>query len=237
VAALQLFDGGTAVTYDFKELVARFDAATQGSSNTGRWNAAPTLEQVQLTLSGAPLGGAIAQEYAMNGAVLGDEPLADEDAEERAALPGGEWEQPPTLPDHEDHASGSTREHDDRHFSKDKHDSLADVLEAYLAQKPQYEFEAFVRELEHSDRRGEVLSTQDIAHRWQVVERYGNGLSNENDDDARRGAVYRFNEQGLLGNGALGGGFGYTGSTGMARGNASLRALQGLEEGFQLLRS
>jgi hypothetical protein len=241
VATLQLFDGGTAVTHDFKELVARFDAATQGSSSTGRWNAAPTLAQVQLTLSGAPLGGAIAQEYAMSGAVLGDDPLADEDAEERAALPGGDWDPPLTLSTSEDPHRGSKHERDagrdDRDYSKDKHESLADVLESYLAQKPQYEFEAFVRELERSDRRGEDLSEQDIAHRWQVVGRYGNGLSNENDDDARRGAVYRFNEQGLLESGAFGGGFGYTGSTGAARGIASLRALQGLEEGFQRLRS
>jgi hypothetical protein len=141
----------------------------------------------------------------------------------------------------EDPHRGSKHERDagrdDRDYSKDKHESLADVLESYLAQKPQYEFEAFVRELERSDRRGEDLSEQDIAHRWQVVGRYGNGLSNENDDDARRGAVYRFNEQGLLESGAFGGGFGYTGSTGAARGIASLRALQGLEEGFQRLRS
>jgi hypothetical protein len=177
----------------------------------------------------------------MSGAVLGDEPFADEGAEERGVLPGGDWDPPLTLSASEDPHRGSKHERDtgrdDRDYSKDKHESLADVLEAYLAQKPQYEFEAFVRELEHSDRRGEVLSAQDIAHRWQVVGRYGNGLSDENDDDARRGAVYRFNEQGLLGSGAFGGGFGHTGSTGMARGNANLHALQGLEEGFQLLRS
>ncbi|MGH2610755.1 MAG: calcium-binding protein [Tepidiformaceae bacterium] len=34
-----------------------------------------------------------------------------------------------------------------------------------------------------------------------------------------------------------GGGFGYTGSIGMARSSANLRTLQGLEEGFQRLRA
>lgn len=241
VTTLQLFDGGTAVTYDFKGLVARFDSETEGRDPTRRWSTAHALPAVQLTAGASPLGGDIAREYAMSGAVLGNEPLADEDVAERAALPGGDWDPPLTLSAHEDSAGGSQRERDsgrdNRDFSKDKQESLADVLEAYLAQKPQYEFETFVQELEHSNRRGEVLSAEEIARRWQVVGHYGNGLLNENDDDARRGAVYRFNEQGLLENGVFGGGFGYTGSTGMARGIASLRALQGLEEGFQRLRS
>jgi hypothetical protein len=140
-----------------------------------------------------------------------------------------------------DPAGGSRHERDtgrdDDHLSKDRRESIADMLEAYLAQNPQYEFEAFVQELWRPDRRGEVLSAQDIARRWQVAGRYGNGLLNEIDDDARQGAAYRFNEPRLLENGAFGGGFGYTGSTGMGRGIASLRTLQGLEEGFQRLRS
>jgi len=241
VTTLQLFDGETAVTYDFKALVERFDAETQGSHHTRRWSAAQALPAVQLTSGAEPLGGDIAREYAMSGTVLGDEPIADEDAEERAALPGGDWDQPPMLSAREDPPGGSQRERDsdrvDRHSSKGKRESLASLLEAYLAQKPDYDFAAFVQELERSERRGEAIGAQEIARRWQAVARYANGLPNEHDEEARGGAVYRFNEHGLLGGGAFGGGFGYTGSTGMARGSASLRTLQGLEEGFQRIHS
>jgi len=240
VTTLQLFDSGTAVTYDFKELVARFDAATQGASNTGRWSAAPTLAlpAVQLTGGAGPLGGDIAREYAMSGTVLGDEPLADEDAAERAAPPGGDWD-PTTLPARDVHRGGSKPERDgdrdDRYSSMGKRESIGGLLEAYLAQKPDYDFEAFLNEPERSERRGEALDAQEIERRWQAVARYANGLANEHDEE-RGGAVFRFNEPGLLGGGAFGGGFGDTGSTSMARGSANLRTLQGLEEGFQRLR-
>jgi len=241
VTTVQLFEGESAVTYDFKELVARFDAATQGRSNTRRWNAAQALPQVQLSFGGEPLGGAIAQEYAMSGAVLGDEPLADEDAEERAALPGGNWDPPLTRPAHDDDPGGSKRERAsdrvDRHSSKGKRESLAGLLEAYLAQKPDYDFAAFVQELERSERRGEAIGAQEIARRWRAVGQYASALANEHDEDARGGADYRFNDHGLLGGGAFGGGFGYSGSTGSLRRVANLQTLQGLEEGFQRIHS
>jgi hypothetical protein len=177
----------------------------------------------------------------MSGTVLGDEPLADEDAEERAALPGGDWDPPPTRPARDDDPGGSKRERDsdrdDRHSSKGKRESLAGLLEAYLAQKPDYDFEAFVQELERSERRGEAIGVQEIARRWRVVGRYASAFSNEHDEDARGGADYRVNDHGLLGGGAFGGGLGYSGSTGVLRRAVNLQTLQGLEEGFQRLHS
>jgi hypothetical protein len=77
----------------------------------------------------------------------------------------------------------------------------------------------------------------EIARGWQAVDRYVGVLSSEHDEDARNGAAYYVNEHALLGMGAFGGGFGSTGSTGIARGSANLRTLQGLEEGFQRLRA
>lgn len=236
VTTLQLFDGGTAVTYDFKALAARFDAETSGRHPTHRWSAVQALPAVQLTSGAEPLGGDITREYAMTGTVLGDEPLADEDAEERAALPGGDWD--PLPASNNAHPLGSNSRHDsDRgeHHSKGKRESPADLLEAYLGQKPHYDFEALARELERPDRHGEALNAQEIARRWRVVGQYASALSNEHDEDARGGADYRFNEHGLLGGGAFGGGFGYSGSTGVLRRVANLQTLQGLEEGLERL--
>jgi len=137
----------------------------------------------------------------------------------------------------ERHGKPDGRKHDDHDDDRSdrKGNRMVDCLAAYVESKPRYDFEALAKELERSERRGEALDAQEIARRWQAVSRYAGALSNEHNDDARGGAVYRFNEHGLLGGGAFGGGFGYTGSTGMARGNASLRTLHGLEEGFQRL--
>ncbi len=236
VTTLQLFDGGTAVTYDFKELIARFDAETQGRHPTHRWSAVQALPAVQLTSGAEPLGGDITREYATSGTVLGDEPLADEDAEERAALPGGDWD--PLPASNNAHPLGSNGKHDsDRgeHHSKGKRESPADLLEAYLGQKPHYNFEALARELERSERHAEALNAQEIARRWRVVGQHASALSNEHDEDARGGADYRFNNHGLLGGSAFGGGFGYSGSTGALRRVANLQTLQGLEEGLERL--
>lgn len=71
-----------------------------------------------------------------------------------------------------------------------------------------------------------------IARRWQRVARYGAGLADDQDDDARGGADFRFNDDGLPVGSAFGGSFGATGSTDAA----NLRTLEGLEEGFQRLR-
>jgi hypothetical protein len=139
----------------------------------------------------------------------------------------------------EEHGESSQRREEDRQKNHPgpKRDRISELLAAYLGQEHRYDFETLARDLEREDRREETLTVQEIARRWQWVSAYASGLANDHDDDARRGAVYRFDEQGLLVSGAFGGGFGYTGSTGMARGIASLRALQGLEEGFQRLRS
>jgi hypothetical protein len=123
---------------------------------------------------------------------------------------------------------------DDR--SGGRAENLAELLDAYLADKPRYDFEVLERELERSERCRELLDAREIARRWQAVARFANALSQEHDEDACGAALHRFTEHALLGGGASGGGFGYAGSTGMARGTANLRTLQGLEEGFLRLR-
>jgi Ca2+-binding RTX toxin-like protein len=137
------------------------------------------------------------------------------------------------------HGKSDDRKHSDHDDDRSdrKGDPITDCLAAYLGRKPQYDFEALALELEHADRNGEAIGAQEIARRWRAVGQYASALANEHDEDARGGAAYRFHEHGLLGGGAFGGGFGYTGSTGMARGSASLRTLQGLEEGFQRIHS
>lgn len=246
VTTLQLFDGAAAVTYDFKALAARFDAETHGRRQTGRWSAEPALSEVQLGSGSEPLGGAIAREYAMTGTVLGDVPLAIEDAEERAALPGGDWTAPPLLPGGDDRAlhgggSGSRHANDrDDHPSRHERDRMADLLEAYLAHKPRYDFETLARDLERGgERREDALNAREIANRWQRIGRYVNGLSDERDEDARHGAgEWRgFDALSLLGGGSSGGAFGHAGSTGAKHGFANQKTLQGLEEGFHRLRS
>ncbi|MGQ0578864.1 MAG: putative Ig domain-containing protein [Betaproteobacteria bacterium] len=139
----------------------------------------------------------------------------------------------------DDHGKSDARRRDeeDNDTLQRQSDRLADLLEAYLAQRPHYEFEWLAEELTHADGRKAALSASEIARRWQVVARYASALLHEHDEDARGAALHRFPEHGLLGGDAFGGGFGYTGSTGMVRGSANLRHLQGLEEGFQRLRA
>jgi hypothetical protein len=139
--------------------------------------------------------------------------------------------------DDERRGKPDSRKHDDRDDDRSEHkgDRMADCLVANVESKPRYDIEALAQELERSDRHGEALNAQEIARRWQVVGRYASALSNEHDEDAQGGADYRFKDQGLLGGGALGGGFGYSGSTGAPHRIATLQTLQGLEEGFQRL--
>jgi hypothetical protein len=237
VTTLQLFDEGIASAYDFKALVARFDAATQGRSRTEYWSAAQALAQVRTRSGGEPLGGEIAREYATSGTVPGDVPLAGEGAEERAALPGGDWGPPPAA--NPTHSSGSDSRHDGErgaHPSRDQRESHADLLEAYLERTPRYDFEALAREMERGDEPERALSALEIARRWERVSRYAAGLADERDEDARYGAARDWRAGlDLPGTGALGGGFGHAGSTGMTRGMANLKTLQGLEEGFHRL--
>ncbi|MGH6692216.1 MAG: calcium-binding protein, partial [Gammaproteobacteria bacterium] len=134
-------------------------------------------------------------------------------------------------------SDGRKREDRDDDRSERKPERLGDVLEAFLARTPRDDFEALEREFERPVRRSHALDAQEIARRWQAVERYTRGLASEHDDDARHGAAVEWHiARDSLGAGALGGGFGYSGSTGMARGVVNLRTLQGLEEGFQRLR-
>jgi hypothetical protein len=139
--------------------------------------------------------------------------------------------------DDERHGMPDGRNHDDRDDdrSDQRGDRMADCLAAYVESKPRYDFEALAHELERSDRHGEALNAHEIARRWQVVGRYASELSNEHDEDARGGADYRFKDHSLLGGGASGGGFGYSGSTGAPHRIATFQTLQGLEEGFQRL--
>ncbi|MGH8621437.1 MAG: putative Ig domain-containing protein, partial [Burkholderiales bacterium] len=122
-----------------------------------------------------------------------------------------------------DHGKSESRQHEeqDDERSQLQFGRLADLLEAYLTQKPRYEFELLADELTRADGRGPALSAREIAHRWQAIARYASALSHEHDEDARGAALHRFPEHGLLGGGTFGGGFGYTGSTGMARGSAN----------------
>jgi hypothetical protein len=129
------------------------------------------------------------------------------------------------------------RKHDDRDDDRSVHkgDRMADCIAAYVESKPRYNFEALALELEHADRNGEALNVHEIARRWRAVGQYASALENGQDEDARGGADYRFNDHGLLGGGAFGGGFGYSGSIGALRRVANLQTLQGLEEGLQRL--
>jgi hypothetical protein len=137
------------------------------------------------------------------------------------------------------HSKPDSGKHDDRgdDHSDRKGDRLTDFLAAYIESKPRYDFEALALELKHADRNGEALNVQEIARRWRAVGQYASALTNEHDEHARGGADYRFNDHGLLGGGAFGGGLGYSGSPGVLRRVANLQTLQGLEEGFQRLHS
>jgi hypothetical protein len=135
-----------------------------------------------------------------------------------------------------------SHEHDgdrgDRKLQQERN-RIAELLEAYLAQKPPYDFEALETKSEQGKRRQDVLTPQEIAERWQRVSRYVNGLSNERDENARHGAgeLFGFDALSFLGGGGPGSAFGHAGSTGATRGFANLKTLKGLDEGFALLRS
>jgi len=143
-----------------------------------------------------------------------------------------------------DHEHGKTA-HGRKHFDHDddrphrKGDRMTDCLAAYVENKPCYDFEALAQELERSEWHGKALNAQEIARRWQAVDRYVKGLADERDEDARHGAgEWRgFDALSLLGGGSTGGAFGHARSTGGAHGMANLKTLPGLEEGFNRLRT
>jgi len=143
-----------------------------------------------------------------------------------------------------DHEHGKTA-HGRKHFDHDddrphrKGDRMTDCLAAYVENKPCYDFEALAQELERSEWHGKALNAQEIARRWQAVDRYVKGLADERDEDARHGAgEWRgFDALSLLGGGSTGGAFGHARSTGGTHGMANLKTLPGLEEGFHRLRT
>jgi Ca2+-binding RTX toxin-like protein len=143
--------------------------------------------------------------------------------------------------DNDPHGKQDGGKHDDPDNDRTEHrkPNLAGLLEAYLARRPDYDFEALARELDRSNHHGEALNTHEIARRWQAVDRYVKGLADERDEDARLGAgEWRsFDAPSLLGGGLSGGAFGHAGSTGGTHGMANLKTLPGLEEGFHRLRT
>jgi len=140
--------------------------------------------------------------------------------------------------DHEHRRTSHGRKYFDRDDDRTEHrkPDLAGLLEAYLARRPEYDFEALSLELEHPDRNGEALDAREIARRWQRIDQYMAGLANERDEDSRLGAGDLRLGEGVRGAGILGGGLGYVGSIGAVRRNANFETLQGLEEGFHRLR-
>lgn len=140
--------------------------------------------------------------------------------------------------DRDDDPGGGVRKHDEERRSRgrdsgDGRDELSELLEAYLAETPRYDFE----ELDRAGRREEALSAPEIVRRWERVNRYAYGLSNEQDEDARQGAGSLSSvAEGLLGGREFGSGFGHSGSTGAMRGVGNLQTLQGLAEGFRRIR-
>jgi hypothetical protein len=150
----------------------------------------------------------------------------------------------------DDHSQGQHRDLDGHVSLSHEHDGdrgdrklqqernrIAELLDAYLAQKPPYDFEAIETKPEQGKRRQDALTPQEIAERWQRVGRYVNGLSDERDKDARQGAgeLFGFDALSFLGGGGFGGAFGHAGSTGATRGMGNLRTFQGLDEGFTRL--
>jgi hypothetical protein len=129
---------------------------------------------------------------------------------------------------------------DTHHWLGDGHpghegDRMAKYFAAWVARAHHYDFEVLEQELEHSQGYNAVLTSREIARRWQLVGRL-NGAVTIEDDEAARGAAMRvFVSDAHFGAGAFGG----TNLSGFeeAPGNtAKHRVFQGLQEGFIMLR-
>ena len=122
--------------------------------------------------------------------------------------------------------------------SAHRDESIGELVHAYLARKPDYDFEALARELERPQRREEVLNPLEIARRWAQMHRYIDALGEADDEEARYGALIARR--------------GFFGQAGGRRGRRNLwpcrvdrrsarhrepKMLQGLEEGFTRLRT
>ena len=148
---------------------------------------------------------------------------------------------------HDDHGfevrdqPGAKREEDvgrDKHEPQRGRDRMAELLDAYLAYKPHYDFEAYAREFERGPRSEPALNPQEVAARWRKIDRYLKDMGDDPDGDARGAAGdWRFDAVGLMVEGWSGGGVGNVGPAGLARGAANLRTLEGLGEGFRQLRT
>jgi hypothetical protein len=148
---------------------------------------------------------------------------------------------------HDDHGfedrdqPGVKRDEDDGRDKREPQrgrDHMAKLLEAYLAHEPGYDFEAYAREVERGSRHEPALDPQEVAARWRKIDRYLKNMEDDLDGDTRGAAGdWRFDAVGLMVEGWSGGGFGYAGLAGLARGAMNLRTLEGLGEGFHQLRT
>jgi hypothetical protein len=113
----------------------------------------------------------------------------------------------------------------------------SDRIAARLAQGASFEFEALNRALGTPGAASGAVSAAEIARQWAGVQRYVKALDDIEGDDRRDGFLpgsVRGGREGAL-QGANGSGFGYDGSIGAARAQDSMRALDGLREGFRQL--
>ena len=75
--ALQLFENGEALIYDFKNLVQRFDLDTGGRLKGDLWRASEALTHIEPAWT-APAGGSVAEAYAGTGMIEGELPEIQE---------------------------------------------------------------------------------------------------------------------------------------------------------------
>ncbi|HXF67002.1 MAG TPA: calcium-binding protein, partial [Burkholderiales bacterium] len=134
---------------------------------------------------------------------------------------------------------GRGRDDRDGDHPKRKPDRLGELLKAYLAQEPRYDFERLGAELERSGRRGTVSNAQQIARRWAAVDRYLEALGQRPEEAELRLAAGPPGWLGaaLFGAGSPGdwSGLGAFGASGALPGAPNLKTLQGLEEGLRRL--
>ncbi len=145
---------------------------------------------------------------------------------------GDDWHEEEHCSDRGDERRKDTRHEPaaPRNEHRDEHDHTPAALCDRLSQRPRFDFEALLRDLDRSSERGEALSRQDIARQWAAVHRYASSLTAETDDASIFG--WQPSPRAL---GVAGTGFGFEASVGAARGPDSLKSLEGLSEGFTKL--
>jgi len=113
--------------------------------------------------------------------------------------------------------------------------AAAGLIDSYFSDQPPFDDDAFSRHAPPGSGRAETMSPQEIAKRWRRIAKYLEQLEELADEDARGGAgEWRSIDFASLASngGAPGQAFGHAGSTGVTRGFANLKTLQGLSEGF-----